>query len=228
VTHAVVFDFDGLIVDTEMAECVAWRVLYARRGLVFPFESWLQNVGRNDRPFDPLGPFRGADGSADDAVREWRALETSIEPAFLIPLPGVVPLLDTLRRERWKVAIASSSRHVRVAEMVGRLGLAGRFDAIAGGDEVPHAKPSPDVYLLAASRLEVPPQACTALEDSAAGLRAAKAAGMRCIAVPSHVTRSMDFSLADAVVPDLRHVTLHVLLGTEAPGGAGPARVEPA
>jgi len=228
VTHAVIFDFDGLIVDTEMAECVAWRVLYARRGLVFPFESWLENVGRNDRPFDPLKPFREADGSADDAVREWRGLEASIEPAFLIPLPGVVPLLDTLRRERWRVAIASSSRHDRVAGMVGQLGLVGRFDAIAGGDEVPRAKPAPDVYLLAASRLDVPPHACTALEDSAAGVRAAKAAGMRCIAVPSHVTRSMDFSLADAVVPDLRHATLDVIRGDAGGGGAGSARVEPA
>ena len=226
--RAVIFDFDGLIVDTETAECVAWRVLYARRGLEFPFESWLRNVGRNDRPFDPLKPFRAPDGSADDTVREWRAIETSIEPAFLVPLPGVVPLLDTLRREEWRVAIASSSRHARVAEMVERLGLAGRFDAIAGGDEVPRAKPSPEVYLLAASRLEIPPHACTALEDSEPGVRAAKAAGMRCIAVPSHVTRSMDFSHADAVIPDLRHATLDVLLGAAAAGGDGSAVVEPA
>jgi beta-phosphoglucomutase-like phosphatase (HAD superfamily) len=95
--------------------------------------------------------------------------------------------------------------------LVERLGLAGQFGAIAGGDEVPLAKPAPDVYLLAARRLEVPPSACTVLEDSENGVHAAKAAGMRCIAVPSVLTRSLDFSRADAVLAGLEHVTLKTL-----------------
>jgi HAD superfamily hydrolase (TIGR01509 family) len=228
VTRAAIFDFDGLIVDTEMWECVSWRVVYARRGLVFPFESWLSNVGRNDHLFDPLGPFRDDAGSASSAEAEWRAVAASIEPAFLVPLPGVVPLLEALRRARWRVAVASSSRRDRVAARLAQLGLAEWVDAVAGGNEVPMAKPAPDVYLLAATRVGVDPEACTALEDSEPGVRAAKAAGMRCIAVPSHITRSMDFSLADAVIADLRDASLDLLAGgAPAIGGARSPGVEP-
>ncbi|HYM68384.1 MAG TPA: HAD-IA family hydrolase [bacterium] len=220
--RAVLFDFDGLIVDTEMPEYLAWQALYARRGLTFPIASWLKNVGRNDRPFDPFGPFRGEGPASVDAVQaEWRALYDSIEPSFMVPLPGVVPLLRRLRGHGWRVAIGSSSRRARVASMVERLGLAGQFGAIAGGDEVPLAKPAPDVYLLAARRLEVSPDVCTVLEDSENGVRAAKAAGMRCIAVPSVLTRSLDFSAADAVLDGLERVTLEVLVASVPDGGRG-------
>jgi len=216
VARAVIFDFDGLIVDTEMPEFLAWQSVYARRGLVFPLASWLQNVGRNDGPFDPLGPFRGGDA---DAVRaEWRAEHASLEPAFLVPLPGVVPLLDAVRGLGWRTAIASSSRHERVAGLVARLGLTARFDAIAAGDEVASAKPAPDVYLLAARRLDVPPDACTALEDSETGARAAKAAGMLCIAVPSTLTRSLDFSHADVVLDTLHGAAAAVIAVAEGAG----------
>jgi HAD superfamily hydrolase (TIGR01509 family) len=218
--RAVLFDFDGLIVDTEMPEYLAWQALYARRGLTFPIASWLKNVGRNDRPFDPFGPVRG-DASVDAVQTEWRALYDSIEPSFMVPLPGVVPLLRRLREHGWRVAIGSSSRHARVASMVERLGLTGQFGAIAGGDEVPLAKPAPDVYLLAARRLEVPPDVCTVLEDSENGVHAAKAAGMRCIAVPSVLTRSLDFSAADAVVDGLERVTLDVLVAPAPDRGSG-------
>jgi len=223
--RAVLFDFDGLIVDTEMPEYLAWQALYARHGLTFPMASWLKNVGRNDRPFDPFGPFRGDDPASVDAVQaEWRALYDSIEPSYMVPLPGVVPLLRRLRERGWRLAIGSSSRHARVASMVERLGLAGQFGAIAGGDEVPLAKPAPDVYLLAARRLEVPPDVCTVLEDSENGVRAAKAAGMRCIAVPSALTRSLDFSAADAVLDGLEHVTFEVLVAPEDGSGyTGPS-----
>ncbi len=210
---AVIFDFDGLILDSETPEYLAWKAVYARYGLEFPLASWLQNVGRNDSPFDPLGPFRG-DGSPiapAAAAALWQEQHATLECEFLAPLPGVVPLLTGLRRRRVPTGVASSSRIARVRGLLAALGLGGHFDTAAGGDEVARAKPAPDVYLLAAHRLGAMPERCVALEDSENGVRAAKAAGMRCIAVPSALTQGLDFSAADLIVGSLAEVTPETL-----------------
>ena len=212
--QAVVFDLDGLIVDSETPEYLAWQAIHAQHGWPFPIESWRRNIGRNDSPFDPLARFR-APGSpiAPDAARAlWQDHHTRLEPDFLRPLPGVVALLESVRAQRLRTAVASTSRRARVLELLGQLGLTDKFDALAGGDEVPRAKPAPDVYRLAARRLGVAERACVALEDSESGVRAAKAAGMWCIAVPSELTRGMDFRAADLVVASLLEVSVETIL----------------
>jgi HAD superfamily hydrolase (TIGR01509 family) len=212
--RAVIFDMDGLILDSETPEYLAWKSVYARYGLDFPLASWLQNVGRRDGPFDPLGPFREETSpiGPEAALTLWRSQRAGWEKTYLIPLPGVVPLLESLRERGLRTAVASSSGLCRVRELIGALGLAAHFDALACGDEVPHAKPAPDVYLLAARRVGAAPDACVALEDSESGVSAAKSAGMPCIAVPSLLTRSLDFSSADLVVDSLTEVTPEVLM----------------
>jgi len=214
---AAIFDFDGLIVDSETPEFLAWKTVYARYGLDFPLTSWLLNVGRNDSPFDPLGPFRepASPISPEGAAVQWRAEHDLLARDFLHPMPGVESLLETLHRAGVRTAVASSSRIARVRGILAVLGLGAQFDTVAAGDEVPHAKPAPDVYLLAARRLDVAPDACLALEDSESGVRAARSAGMRCIAVPSHMTRTMDFSMADAVVSNLTDVTPELIAALE-------------
>jgi HAD superfamily hydrolase (TIGR01509 family) len=209
----VIFDFDGLIADTEMPDYLAWQAVYGRFGWSFPLHSWLRNVGRNDNPFDALAPFRAPDAPmpADAALALWRAEHARFEPDYLKPLPGVLPLLEDLRRAGIPTAVASSTRRRRIQDLLAHLRLEHRFDALACGDEVPLAKPAPDVYRLAAGRLGIAPPACVALEDSEPGLRAAKAAGMRCIAVPSPITRTMDFSAADLVVGSLVDVGLETI-----------------
>ena len=211
---AAIFDMDGLIVDTETPEYLAWKAIYARYGLDFPLASWIQNVGRNDGPFDPLAPFRAKDADAgpEEVAALWRQeRDALLDRDFLRPLPGVVSLVTSLRRSGLRTAVASSSRYSRVRDLVSRLGLGTYFDAIAAGDEVPHGKPAPDVYLLAARRLDTPSLACVAFEDSHNGLRAAKAAGMWCVVVPSPLTRALDFSAADRVVGSLAEVTREVI-----------------
>jgi HAD superfamily hydrolase (TIGR01509 family) len=224
VIAAVIFDLDGVILDSETPEVRAWEETYARYGLRFPRASWLLNVGRNDGPWDPLAPFRGAESPAapDAVVGAWRTRVDALLPEYLAPLPGVVPLLRALRARGVRTAVASSSRRGWIARVLAQLDLQGQFDAAAGGDEVPRAKPAPDVYRLAAQRLGVPPAACVALEDSPAGVQAARAAGMRCIAVPSPVTSGLDFSAADLVVPSLEHVTPEAIAAL--PAAAPPPR----
>jgi HAD superfamily hydrolase (TIGR01509 family) len=215
--EAVIFDLDGLILDSETPEYLAWQAVYARYGLEFPLAGWLHNVGRNDGPFDPLGPFRRGDSPASPpaAAALWEERRDELLRDFLTPLPGVVALLDGVQRAGWRTAVASSSRVARVRLLLTELGLTARFDVLVGGDEVEHAKPAPDVYLLAAERLRVRPEACVALEDSENGIRAAASAGMRCIAVPSPMTRGMDFSRADLVVGSLVDVAPRIIAALE-------------
>ncbi|HEV2439184.1 MAG TPA: HAD-IA family hydrolase [bacterium] len=222
--RAVIFDLDGLIVDSETPEYLAWQAVHAQHGWPFPVSSWRQNIGRNDSPFDPLARFREPNSPmAPEAARAlWRDHHERLEPDFLTPLPGVAALLESVRAHGLRTAVASTSRVARVRELLERLGLAGKLDAVAGGDEVARAKPAPDVYRLAARRLEVPEPACVALEDSESGVRAAKAAGMRCIAVPSELTRGMDFSAADLVVGSLLDVRVETITAV-----AGTASTQP-
>jgi HAD superfamily hydrolase (TIGR01509 family) len=210
---AVIFDLDGLIIDSETPEVLAWEAIYARYGWRFPVAEWLQNIGRNDGPWDPLTPFHRPESPASPEIVAglWRRQADALMDGYFTPLPGVVPLLSRLRQRSLPTAVASSSRRAWIVRVLARLGLEDQFDAVAGGDEVQRAKPEPDVYLLAARRLGVVPHACVALEDSPNGVRSAKAAGMACIAVPSALTRQLDFSPADLVVEGLEQVTLSAI-----------------
>ena len=219
---AVIFDLDGLIVDSETPEVLAWQATYARYGLDFPVASWLQNIGRNDRPWDPYAPFRARHSPAlpEEVAALWQAQHDVLIQECFRPLPGVVPLLQILKRSGVRTAVASSSRRAWISRVLAELDLQAQFDAAAGGDEVRRAKPAPDVYLLAALRLSVPPQACVALEDSTNGVRAAKAAGMACVAVPSPLTRQLDFSAADLVVTSLEDLAIETIRALCAPAEA--------
>jgi len=210
---AVIFDLDGLILDSETPEVLAWQATYARYGLDFPIASWLRNVGRNDRPWDPYAPFRARHSPAppEEVAALWQAQHDALIQECFRPLPGVVPLLGTLKRSGVRTAVASSSRRAWISRVLAELDLQAHFDAAAGGDEVRRAKPAPDVYLLAALRLSVPPEACVALEDSVNGVQAAKAAGMVCVAVPSPLTRQLDFSAADLVVTSLEDLAIETI-----------------
>lgn len=206
---AAIFDLDGLILDSETPDVLAWQETYARHGLEFPVEEWLQNIGRTDSPWDAYAALRTLEPPVDLTLVEgfWRERHEAHAREFLRPLPGVVPLLAAVRARGLRTAVASSSRRASILRALEGLHIADQFDATVGGDEVQRAKPAPDVYLLAAQRLGLAPETCVALEDSLNGVLAAKAAGMACIAVPSALTRSLDFSAADLVVASLEDVT---------------------
>lgn len=206
---AVIFDLDGLIFDSETPEVLAWQETYARYGLEFPLDRWLLNVGRIDSPWDAYAALRAIAPPLDLAVVRgfWRERHDIHAREYRRPLPGVVALLAVVRARGWRTAVASSSRQASIQRALQALNMTDQFDATAGGDEVERAKPAPDVYLLAAKRVGATPAECVALEDSQNGVLAAKAAGMTCIAVPSALTRSLDFSAADLVVRSLEEVT---------------------
>jgi HAD superfamily hydrolase (TIGR01509 family) len=129
----------------------------------------------------------------------WRMLEQAPPP----PMPGLRPALARLAAAGLPLAVASSGTRAYVAHALERLGVAGAFAVVVSGEEVAAGKPDPAVFLLAAERLGADPAACVAVEDAPHGIAAARAAGMRVVAVPHARTEALDLSRADVVVADL-------------------------
>lgn len=209
--RGAIFDCDGLLADTETPDFDAWRTLYAEHGLTLDLEDWAQTIGvakGHDRR-DWHAPLAAVVGPGYDraAMQARRRAHYQAALLALTPMPGAVALLDALADDGLFCAVASNSERVWVDRVLEITGLTGRFAAIATADEVEHPKPAPDVYLLAAKRLGLPPQACVAFEDSPRGLAAAHAAGMWTVAVPTALTRHLDFAQAHHIADTLEHLT---------------------
>ena len=202
---AVIFDMDGLLVDTERLQFGASDlVLRDLRGVTLPREVMTALVGlRSDECWAYLRERYGL----AESIEELEAAQTAYYAPMLREqvesMPGARELVDALHERGYPLAIASSSPLWQIEAVVDRLNLRDVLAAVASGEEVPHGKPAPDVYLLAAERLGVPPVRCLALEDSGPGTAAAKAAGMSVIAVPSAETAGHSFEQADLVLPSL-------------------------
>ena len=215
--QAAIFDCDGLLADTETPDYDAWRTLYAEHGLPFTREDWAQTIGiakgHDARDWHlPLAAHVGPSYDRD-AVQARRRAHYQAAIEALTPMPGVIALLEALRDEGLPCAVASNSDSSWVERVLGLTRLRPYFAAVATADEVEHPKPAPDVYRLAAQRLHVAPQNCAAFEDSPRGLAAAHAAGMFAVAVPTALTRHLDFVGAHHLVESLEHITLSALRG---------------
>jgi len=207
-----IFDCDGLLADTETPDYDAWREIYEEQGLALPVETWAQSIGTakgqslNDW-HTPLAAVIGP-GYDPEAVQARRRNFYQNAIGRLTPMPGVLAVLDALDEAQIPCAVASNSDRGWVDRVLDITGLTSRFQTIATADEVEHPKPAPDVYLLAAERLGVPPQHCAAFEDSPRGLAAAHAAGMFTVAVPTALTRHFAFEQAHHIVESLERLAL--------------------
>lgn len=197
----VIFDVDGLMADSEPLHRAAWRELGRRCG--FPTyarddeESLGKRVSDNFRRHHAQGRFQEA---PEVLVEQYHAILIDMMRERLQPKAGLHEALDFVRAQGWRCGTASSGDRVYIDVALDVLGIRGYFQAVATGDEVAEGKPDPALYLLAAARLGVAPTDCVALEDSPRGVRSAKAAGMRCIAVPEGA-KTLDE--ADAVCESL-------------------------
>lgn len=215
---AALFDFDGLIVDTETPAFEAWCAIYREYGCELDLSQWVRCVGADYQAgFDPVSNLLTLmTARADPRV-------TTLDRAALLAdkdarkkaicdrlgvMPGFHQRVAEARALGLKTAVASSSSRVWVWGHCERLGLGACFDAVRTREDVTRIKPDPEIYLVTARALNVEPRACIVFEDSLNGVRAAKAAGMRCVAVPNGVTRALDFSHADYVVSSLEEFRL--------------------
>ena len=201
---ALVFDFDGLILDTEEPVYRSWLELYQEHGQDLPFDRWIQIVGSSNAAFDPRGHLEHVLGRALTPEELDRRIERRSELVLAqAVLPGVVELADAALAQGLRLGVASSSTCSWVDGHLERLGIRDRFACVRAREDVLAVKPAPDLYLAALECLEVQASEAIAIEDSPNGVAAAKAAGMRCVAVPNVITGGLDLGAADLVLKSL-------------------------
>jgi HAD superfamily hydrolase (TIGR01509 family) len=213
---ALIFDFDGLILDTEVSELQSWREIYAEYNADLPLEQWAICIGSGLDSFDPCTYLESQIGHPVDrkdilARRRIRRLELL---AAEVLLPGVETYLHDAKRLGLKIGLASSSSRNWVYGHLSRLGIIDAFDFIKCGDEVTHKKPDPELYLAVLSGLGVHAEQAIALEDSPNGVLAAQRAGIFCVAIPNPVTSQLDLAHADLRLQSLALLPLEELIAT--------------
>jgi HAD superfamily hydrolase (TIGR01509 family) len=211
--RAIVFDFDGLILDTEEPVYRSWLEVYEEHGEELPFERWVQIVGSTTAGFHPQHHLEERLGRSlpKDVLdrRIGRRTEMILSKEVL---PGVVGRIQEAKVMGLKLGVASSSTSEWVRGHLKRLGIVDSFDCVRCRDEVPNAKPEPDLYLAVLECLGVGASEAFAIEDSPNGVLAAKRAGLRCVAIPNSITARLDLGHADLLLGSLAEVTLDELL----------------
>ncbi|MCX6856293.1 MAG: HAD family hydrolase [Verrucomicrobia bacterium] len=212
--RAVIFDFDGLVVDTESVGYFTWKQIFDDHGHDLPLERYAQVVGTDfNTSYDPRKDLEQLTQRSFD----WDAIEVRRREAendlrkTLFPLPGVIDRLLEASQLDLKTAIASSSPRTWIDSWMQQLSLRDHFHHITTVDDTGKVKPDPSIFLHAAQSLGVEPEEVVIFEDSLNGLRAAQAAGMRCIVAPGPMTRHLDFTGAWKRVESLAHVSLATL-----------------
>lgn len=212
--EAVVFDFDGLVFDSETHEYECVRELFAEHGAELPLEVWGRCVGREAGFFDPFAYLEETAGVAIDreaaARRKHERFYERIEGEGAIP--GVEDALVAAAALGLKIGLASSSRRAWVEGQLRRLGLLHHFHCLRTADDVERVKPEPDLYLGVLRCLGVAPERAVAFEDSPNGALAARRAGMYCVVIPNRVTESLVFGEHDLRIGSLREAELADLL----------------
>jgi HAD superfamily hydrolase (TIGR01509 family) len=212
--RALVFDFDGLILETEIPVFQSWQELFAAHGLELPFEKWALNIGTADEVFAPQAVLEShlkRELQKEELERRWRREMELI--ADQPPLPGVVEYLQDAQRLGLRVGLASSSSCGWVTGHLERLGLSRFFHVVQAKDDVPRTKPDPALYRTTVELLGALPEQAVAFEDSPNGILAAKRAGLHCVVVPNLLTRLLDTSQADLCLRSLAEMKLEEVLG---------------
>jgi len=211
---AVVFDFDGVILDSESAEFESHRLIYERHGVALTPDDWCDQIGvwaeeDEQRWCTRLNELCGS-------AMEYNAFKAEQHRLFrerLAPEPmrGIRELLDALALAEVPTAVASTSPARWVVSSVERLGLSDRFRTIVSGTDVQRRKPAPDVYLEAARRLGADPRLSVAIEDSGPGIASATAAGMKTVAIPHWLTERHDLRSATLRLAHAGELTIEML-----------------
>jgi HAD superfamily hydrolase (TIGR01509 family) len=211
---ALIFDFDGLILETEEPVYRSWQELFAELNCSLPFENWATIIGSSENFFDPFDLLEEQFGQAVNRKELGRRrFQRETELVQMQPiLPGVLDYLQDAKRIGLRMAVASSSSNEWVTGHLKRLGIFGYFDRIVTRDDVERTKPDPELFLKALEVLSARPEQAIVFEDSPNGLAAAHAAGIFCVAVPNPLTRRLDLSQADLEIESLASLPLEKLL----------------
>ncbi len=204
----VVFDLDGLLVDSEPLQAESFNKVFAPYGIRLSDNDFEELVG-----IETIDNFRhlrqkfAIDTPLDDLMAHKKEEYHRLVKTRMVPCIGAVELVHGIAARGVPLAIASSSPREDVLLSLDTIGLRSFFPVVVTADDVATTKPAPDLYLQACAAINLPPQHCFAFEDSGAGLTAAVAAGLRCFVVPHRYTRTHDFSAAQAILPTLENIT---------------------
>lgn len=204
---AVIFDLDGVLVDTEALSREANRKVMKEYGTELTQEEKRKAIGRPDLEiFRDALEARGLDLKPEELTREKDRIYLELIKGRVRPLPGAREILERLKEKGIPFAIASSGTPAKIRGSLTETGLIGLINTIVSANDISRGKPYPDIFLKAAEKLGMEPGDCLVVEDAEAGIEAAKAAGMRCIALKSPNTFGQDFSKADMILDSLKEV----------------------
>jgi HAD superfamily hydrolase (TIGR01509 family) len=212
--RALIFDFDGLILETELPEYLSWQEIYQEHQSSLPLSEWAACVGTSADRFDPCAYLEAQIGRpvnrAELGSRQRQRSNELIDAQAA--QPGVEAFLTDATRLGLKIGLASSSSSDWVTGHLARLGLLEYFDCIKCADHVQQVKPDPQLYLAVLAELDIEPHQAIAFEDSPNGVLAAKRAGLFCVAVPNAITRQLALDQADLQLASLAALPLKMLL----------------
>lgn len=212
---AVIFDFDGVVIDSHDAHGRSWFALAGELGHDLSHETFVSTFGQRNESILPfLGWANEGDGERIQLLgdRKESLYRDILRAEGIEPLPGVVALLNDLKANGIPCAIGTSTPRANVECVLEITGLAGYFADIAASEDVSRGKPDPEVFLKAAAKLGADPAACVVIEDAQVGLRAAKAAGMKALGVTTtHPAESLAPETPDRIVASLEEVNVSYL-----------------
>ncbi len=206
---AVIFDLDGLIIDSEPIHSKSLELLIKKYGIVPEYNS----VGLLHKPglggenyYKEIREKYGIKDGEDRLRRIRRRIYADLIKTPLYPRVGFLPLIKDLKKRNIKIGLASNRYSAHLKTMLANMGIINFFDVIMGRKKGSLPKPAPDIYIRVAKRLKVDPKNCWALEDTEPGIISAKAAGMKALAIPNKYTGDQDFSKADLILDSLENV----------------------
>lgn len=212
---ALIFDFDGLILDTEFPDYESWQEVYREHGEELPLEKWGSIIGGTaESDFDPNDYLEEITGKPVDRDAIWiQRRKKYLDNLETQPiLPGVLELLTQAKQQGLKLAVASSSPEAWVHGHLSRLGLIDKFDCICTADDVEKTKPDPALFLQAAEGVGVSPDEAIVFEDSPNGVLAANRAGIFVVAVPNRITIQLNLDHANLILESLADLSLQELI----------------
>jgi len=214
---ALLFDFDGLVIDTEYSIYHSWQQLYQEYDCQIPFEQWATTIGAAEHEFvfDPLSELERQIGKKfaqpEMILDRRREIETKLIEELEM-LPGVKDYLDDAKAMGLKIGLASSSVRQWIVDNLTRLQITEYFDCVRTADDVPHSKPDPALYLETMACLGVNADQGIAFEDSPNGVIAARRAGLYTVVVPNDLTRRLSLQSASLRLDSLKDLKLHELI----------------
>jgi len=199
----VIFDMDGVLVNTEPLHYQLWKQVFAEQGVALDFEIYKGCIGANGkRLMELVLTHYGLDFRSDRSLfeRYYQLKEENLRYGEIPRIEGVAETLGALQKRGYRMAVASSSTQEYIELCTDRVGIAHFFDVRFSAEHVKNTKPAPDVFLAAAQLMDTPPERCVVVEDSRNGTLAAKAAGMSCIGFVNPDSGGQDLSAADVLI----------------------------